>query len=333
MTPRMSGQTRAPETHFPARSGRVPGTPAAGAADAAVIVDLTAGGDGTATRRGDEHRRRPGRRDRRAARENEGTNANGVTSQLALTAGSLAAGPVLAYTVSYPYGRTLTYGGIVAYATPGGPYDPATFKANLLAKILGTAPNSVSSPYVVATAGNSTAVPLLTTAFTAAGGTDGAAGLTPAMLEGVPATNGGSGMYAFSSTKLGGLILAGCTDPTTGQYLAAYCEQHGGARHGLLPVRRAHRRCDRGQERRERDPQAADPLQRLGLRQRRRLRPERDAGVADGRYHGHHLLALALGRSRRTSRTPASWAPTSRPPTRWTPSARAASATRTASCG
>ncbi len=156
-----------------------------------------------------------------------GTLANGATGVLSLQSGTLAASPVLAYTLAFPYNGQQTWRNIIAYATPGGGFDAPTFKTNFLAAFNGTAPNQVASPLGVASSGSSTANPLLGVVQTASGGTDGLAGITTNSLLGV---DGGSrsGMYALRGVPFGVLVLAGCSDPAADVVMQGFLDTVGG---------------------------------------------------------------------------------------------------------
>lgn len=156
-----------------------------------------------------------------------GTNTNGMTQRADLVAGTTSAGPVYNYTVNYPNNPTQVWKNIVGSATAGGAYDAPTFKANVLAQINGTAPGAIASTLVVASAGSSTAPPLTGVNNTASGGSNGGA-LTTSMLLGVDGSSGRKGMYALRGQNFGGLILAGCTDPTAASAMATFLGQVGG---------------------------------------------------------------------------------------------------------
>jgi phage tail sheath protein FI len=154
-----------------------------------------------------------------------GSNANAATAILTLQSGTITASPVYRVTLNYSNRSSEQFGGIVGYATAGGPYVAATFIANLLAAINGTTPNSLASQNFVATAGTSTAVPVTGTTFTASGGTDGASGVTSAQLLGVPGDSATrTGMYALGGTGFDFLILAANTDPSVIPDAIAFAE-------------------------------------------------------------------------------------------------------------
>jgi len=166
---------------------------------------------------------------------NPGTEANKMTDRTDLTAGTLTANPVLRVTVNYPNNAQLVFPNIVAYAVAGGGYDAPTFKANALAKINATAPNTIANGLVVATAGPSVAPPALATIGTASGGTDGTTNLTPSSMLGLDAISGRTGMYALRGQSFGGLIIAGNTDPTTDTVIQAFLDQVGGVGAAAYP--------------------------------------------------------------------------------------------------
>ena len=159
---------------------------------------------------------------------NHGTEANNLTASVALQSGTASSSPVYAVTVNYPNNNRITYSGIIGYATVGGAYAAATFQANAIAAINGTAANSVASPFVVASAGSSTSAPNVAATFQATGGADGATSVTSSVLQGTDGTTGRTGMYALRGTSFGGLLLSGSTDLTTASNMAAFLGQTGG---------------------------------------------------------------------------------------------------------
>lgn len=158
---------------------------------------------------------------------NAGTEANGMTQRVDLVAGTTSSGPVYNYSFSYPNNPTQVWRNIVASATPTGAYDAPTFKANVLAQINGTAPNSVASPFVVASSGSSTAAPLPAVNNTASGGTNGGA-LTSSIMLGQDGNTNRKGMYALRGQAFGGVLLAGVTDPTVAATISSFLNQVGG---------------------------------------------------------------------------------------------------------
>jgi hypothetical protein len=149
-----------------------------------------------------------------------GSEANGATGVLSLQAGTLAAGPVFQYALAYPYNGQQVWTNIVGFATPGGAYDAPAFKANFLAAVNGTGLNAVGSALGVATAGSSTATPLLGVTVLASGGTDGLAGVSTSTLM--------TAMNALRGTPFGEIIIAGCTDPAVDVVIQAFLDQVGG---------------------------------------------------------------------------------------------------------
>lgn len=159
-----------------------------------------------------------------------GSLANGASARADLTSGTLTTAPIFSVTIYWPFGPAQVWSGIIGYATANGPYAPATFQTNAIAAINGTAPKSIASPYFIATAGPSTATPLTGNASlaTGSGGTDGDSGVTTAMLLGVDAQVGSTGLYTLRGLLAGGQIeLCGCTDPTAFQPIAAFAQQEG----------------------------------------------------------------------------------------------------------
>lgn len=165
----------------------------------------------------------------------KGSEANAMTARIDLQSGSATAGPIYRITINYPNNNPIVYANIVASTTSSGPYDAPTFKANALAAINGTAPNSVASPFVVAASGASTAAPVVGVNTTATGGTDGATTITSATLEGTDGSSNRTGMYALRGTSFGGLILAGNTDLTAASVVTAFLSTVGGIGFGSLP--------------------------------------------------------------------------------------------------
>lgn len=157
-----------------------------------------------------------------------GTLANGATAILALTGGSLAAGPVFSFSLAMPYNGQQTWFGILGSSGPTVAYSASTFIANLVAAINGTVSTQIASAFVTAAAGSSTADPLTATTFTASGGTDGTAGLTTSLLIGTDGVTGRTGMYALRGKSFGALILAECTDPTADAAIQAFLSEVGG---------------------------------------------------------------------------------------------------------
>ena len=158
---------------------------------------------------------------------NSGTEANNLTVSVALQSGTASASPIYSITVNYPNNTRITYQNIVGYSTVGGAYAAATFQANAIAAINGTAPNSVASPFVVASAGSSTSAPNVAAVFQATGGADGATSITSSILQGANTTPG-TGMWALRAQSFGGLVLAGNTDLTVGANIASFLGQYGG---------------------------------------------------------------------------------------------------------
>lgn len=166
-----------------------------------------------------------------------GTNGNSYTHRLDLVSGTLAANPIFSYTSTCANAQTQSFTGI-AGSTPGGAYNASILIANLVAAVNGSNPNSVASNSAVLTAGNGTGNPVLATVVSASGGDDGAAGVTSATLLGQPSVNGGgTGMYALSTASggVGNVVLAGNTDLSVVQNVAAFLSRYGGMAYVSLP--------------------------------------------------------------------------------------------------
>jgi uncharacterized protein len=135
-----------------------------------------------------------------------GNAALGITAaqcRIDLISGTPSVSPVYRITIFFPGQPPEVFNNILGY-TPGqptGPYNSATFKANALAAINGTAQNSVGSQFWVATAGSSTVSPLTATLESASGGADGTASLSITELVGQDSSAGArTGMYALRGT-------------------------------------------------------------------------------------------------------------------------------------
>jgi hypothetical protein len=156
-----------------------------------------------------------------------GSLANRATRSLSLQSGTATAKPVYSLTFTFPYQNPVTYNNIVAYASASAPaFDAPTFKANVLAAVNGTAPNSVPNGQVMASAGTGTAAPVTGTA-TASGGTDGATTVTTAVLLGTDGTTAATrtGLYALRGACQGGqVMLAACYDLSVATTLEAFCQ-------------------------------------------------------------------------------------------------------------
>lgn len=139
-----------------------------------------------------------------------GSDGNFASIRADLQSGTLTTSPVFVVTVyGLPGTKPLVYPNIIGYATVGGAYDAATFKANALAALNGTAPNTSPNPYFVFTAGSSTSAPNVGTVFAATGGTDGDSGVTDATTQGVSEGVSSTGMYVLSKQIAGAqLVLA-----------------------------------------------------------------------------------------------------------------------------
>lgn len=147
---------------------------------------------------------------------------NGVAASAfaTLQSGTATGTPLVALAISFPGFTQEVYANVVAYATPGSGFDAPTYKANVLAAINGTAPNSSASPNWTASAGAGTAFPNTTATYSATGGTDGA-GVTTSQLIGNPTLQ--TGIYAMSGQLSGGqLLVADLTDGSVSGTLTAY---------------------------------------------------------------------------------------------------------------
>lgn len=155
-----------------------------------------------------------------------GTNANGMTLRADLVSGTTSAAPVYNITVTYPYNPQQVWRNVAGSAS-GGAFSSTAFAANGVAAINGTAPNTVASPVVVASAGSSTSPPLAGVNNTASGGTNGGA-LTSTMMLGTDGASARTAMYALRGQSFGGLILAGSTDPTVASTMSTFLSNVGG---------------------------------------------------------------------------------------------------------
>jgi hypothetical protein len=115
---------------------------------------------------------------------------------------------------------------IIGYAVASGPYVAATFQANALAAINGTAPNSVKSPYFVATAGVSSAAIATGVVAKATGGTNGDTGMTDTLVLGTDAGAASTGLYALRGMVAGAqVLLADLQDPTLFAAVDQFCAE------------------------------------------------------------------------------------------------------------
>lgn len=130
-----------------------------------------------------------------------------------LQSGTASANPVAQVIVNFPGFPQEVYSNIVAYATPGGGIDIPTYRANVLAAMNGTAPNTAPSPNWIASNGTGTHNPVFDTAYSASGGTDGATSVTAAIQLGTLTASTKTGAYAMDG-KLSGaqIVLADLTD-------------------------------------------------------------------------------------------------------------------------
>ena len=156
-----------------------------------------------------------------------GSYANGASAVVQLTGGNETTSPgipIYQITVFFPNANPAVYSGIVG-GNSGG-YVAATFKANAIAAINGTAPNSLPNPWFTAAAGGSSLVPAKVTPNLASGGLDGASGLTTSYLIGTDGEVGRTGIYALRTLVGGGtVIVAALTDPTVGSTLAEFAQE------------------------------------------------------------------------------------------------------------
>ncbi len=133
------------------------------------------------------------------------TGVVGNTFTAAITAGTAAS----------TYKLTLTRSGFVPEVWDNIAGTGATFWANLVSAVNNGQPGSAGpSQNFVATVGTSTAAPNTTTVYTAAGGTDGATGVTDAMMLGTDGLTR-TGMYALRKTGVQVGNLIDCTTSTT----------------------------------------------------------------------------------------------------------------------
>jgi hypothetical protein len=158
-----------------------------------------------------------------------GTDGNLISAKLDLVSGTAISGSVSngvwRLTVTGPTGKLEVFDKIASGVT----YAAATFQANLLAAVNGTAPGVARSRYVVATvpSGSSTHAPVYGAASvqTMTGGLNGDTSITTALLLGQDGAASRTGIYVLHrAIKAGTLILAGCYDPTAGASLASFCQ-------------------------------------------------------------------------------------------------------------
>lgn len=115
----------------------------------------------------------------------------------------------------------------------GNPYTAATFRANAIAAVNGTAPNTTPNPNFICSAGSSTLVPVLATLTSvpssgAGAGTDGTSGLTFSTLLGVDSSTGSrTGMYALRGTNAFQMAICGLTDLSKVATVSAFCTSEG----------------------------------------------------------------------------------------------------------
>jgi hypothetical protein len=150
---------------------------------------------------------------------------NVAGARIDLVSGTSSVSPVLRVTIFPPRNaRPEVFNNIIGYSSPGGAYSATVFKANALAAINGTAPNSIASQWVVASAGSSSAIPVLATVASASGGADGSSTVSPAELLGSADTL--TGMNALAGTPFFQLVICGLDDnfvsvPTISSFVAA----------------------------------------------------------------------------------------------------------------
>lgn len=159
-----------------------------------------------------------------------GTDGNYASARIDLVSGTAAAGPVYKITINDPFGGSRSFFPIIGYATAGGAYAAATFQANALAAINGTAPNAVADAYFVATAGASIIAPAVGNASLAqaSGGTNGDSGLTDTTNLGADAQAASTGAYVFRGALAGGqLVIADCSTTTLFGAIASLAQQEG----------------------------------------------------------------------------------------------------------
>lgn len=158
--------------------------------------------------------------------KNTGSYANKATWKLVLASGTLSVSPVLTLYVNFPNANGEVFANIISYATLGSAFDAPTFKANLIAAINTGTSKASPSAFWVASSGSGTHNPAnLSTLANASGGTDGTTTITSSTLIGTDGNTGRTGIYALRGTIQGGvLIVAGLTDPTVAQTIAAFCQ-------------------------------------------------------------------------------------------------------------
>ncbi len=160
-------------------------------------------------------------------------NGNVLTNTPAATAridsvGTSGAPNIYRLSIFWPGAAPIVYNNI-----PGGPaggvtYVATTFKANVLAAVNGTAPNTTPNPYFIASAGSSTIAPATGTLAAATGGADGTSGLTFSTLIGTDSQTGArTGIYALRGTNAFQMTICGLTDLTKVATVSAFCTSEG----------------------------------------------------------------------------------------------------------
>lgn len=155
-----------------------------------------------------------------------GVRGNGGTMTTTAAASSTSTQPVYNITLTIPFGQPELFQNIIAWKNTGGTfaYDAPTFVANAKSAInAGLSYARAASKYWIASSPTtlSAALPLLGTAFSAAGGSDGSS-VTSAQLLGVDGVSGRTGIFAERGIGVGQFAISGLTDFTVGPSFSAY---------------------------------------------------------------------------------------------------------------
>ena len=195
-----SGQTATPSSATPFTGGAVPGT-------LGLLTDMQTGSYSNAS------------------------TANNIVSGYRLDAVTVSGStsPVYRLTLYHPDAPAQVYGSIIAYATVGGGYNAATFRANLATAVnIGTSSQASASSWIYSNTGSSTAAPLTGVYQPAAGGVDGDANITTPILLGQDSTYGAArtGLYALR-TKVSSaqVVIPQLYDLTAAQAMAVFAVQ------------------------------------------------------------------------------------------------------------
>ena len=155
-----------------------------------------------------------------------GSGLNGGTAQCTLLTQYPTGQNTYNLTLTTPFGASETFTNIVGYTTVSGTssYNAATLVANTIAAVNnGQSTGRGPSQYWTASAPGtqSTFAPSLV-AFAAAGGTDGASGVTSSNLIGTQSLASSKGLYALQGQNIAQFCIAGLTDLTQAASMAQF---------------------------------------------------------------------------------------------------------------